>query len=144
MVSFNKKKTSKTDFYFRNLSFSPFSRLFLALIWANLIPIWRVSKVNRLFSIFIRKKIYFFFRFQLEAPLSSSTAIWRWGWTRGRSSFWLFSQSFFMIFSPTSWENGSSVKNILEKLDWLKNWLLVENPHFLSNKADIQQIVGLY
>ena len=25
-----------------------------------------------------------------------------------------------------------------KKLDWLKNWLLVKNPQFLSNQADIQ------
>ena len=24
-----------------------------------------------------------------------------------------------------------------KKLDWLKNWLLVKNPQFLSNQADI-------
>ena len=25
-----------------------------------------------------------------------------------------------------------------KKLDWLKNWLLVKNPQFLSNQADVQ------
>ena len=25
-----------------------------------------------------------------------------------------------------------------KKIDWLKNWLLVKNPQFLSNQADIQ------
>ena len=31
-----------------------------------------------------------------------------------------------------------------KKLDWLKIWLLVKNPQFLSNQADIQGMLFTY
>ena len=32
----------------------------------------------------------------------------------------------------------------MQKIDWLKNWLLVKKPQFLSNPADIQVILSTH